>query len=403
MTETAKETAHGTEPPDYDYDQFDEKLAKCPFGKWTDMQSNHPVVHTGAHGGFYVLSRFADCNKGLRTPKVYSSASGVTLPPTSGGNLIPAEVDPPDHRKYRQLVNAWFTPKAVAKFEPYLRERAAELIDAAVTKKSFDIVEDLAEPIPRTAAFELLGFPRVDQPRVSRLIGESLGIGVPAAEMEARIAQGQAGLVAYITGVVEERRKSASADDLTSAIVHGQIDGRALDDTEILMTMMLMIYAGLHTTSVAMAGMLYWLGENPDGAERLKTNPELIDSAIEEFVRWTTPSGNQCRTLTEDVELYGYTLKAGKKVMLLDEAANRDPEKFERPQDVVLDRSPNPHLGWGAGPHRCAGEHLGRLEMRIVLEEWLARVPRYEIDYDNVIWVAGNARGLGSCPVHVMG
>jgi cytochrome P450 len=382
-------------------------MAENPFDTWATLQQTCPVAHTATHGGFYVLSRYDDCNRGLRAPKIYSSASGVTLPPTSSGYLIPAEVDPPAHRRYRNLVNAWFTTRAVAKFEPYLRERAVELITAAASRGTFDLVDEVAELFPRIAAFELLGFPRTDQPRVSRMIGESLGVGVAADELDTVVARGQAELFAYVLEIVEQRRTHGGGagrnfQDLTDAIVHGQIDDRPLRDDEIQMTMLLMLYAGLHTTSVAMSGMLYWLGDHPEGRQRLREDPDLQHSAIEEFVRWTTPSGNQCRTLTEPVELHGYRLPTGSKVMLLDEAANRDPEQFPQPHDVLLDRHPNPHLGWGAGPHRCAGEHLGRLEMTIMLQEFLCLVPEYRIEHDQVRWNPGNARGLGHCPITVL-
>jgi cytochrome P450 len=204
----------------------------------------------------------------------------------------------------------------------------------------------------------------------------------------------------YVIDTLAARRAQDPTDDITSAIAHGEIDGRPLTELEQQMTMMLVIFGGLHTTTNALGGMFYWLADHPEDRRALRERPELIPSVLEEFLRFTSPVTYIGRTLSRDIELHGCSMAAGSKVLLAFGPANRDPAKFERSEDIVLDRQPNHHLAFGMGPHRCAGSHLAKLEMRIALEEFMKRVTDYHIeDHANITWVGGEARGPRSLPM----
>jgi cytochrome P450 len=199
-----------------------------------------------------------------------------------------------------------------------------------------------------------------------------------------------------------ERRDAPRREDMISVLLDAEIDGRPLGEDELLFSLTLLLLGGLDTTTSAIAMAFYHLADHPEDRARLLAEPELLDPAVEEFVRVATPVQGLGRTVTKDTTLSGCPLAAGDRVFLLWASGNRDPEAFDRPDEVVLDRHPNHHLGFGAGPHHCVGSHLGKLMVKIALEELLPRLGDFRIaDRGRLAWVGGETRGLRTLPLQI--
>lgn len=384
-----------TDPLDA-FDPYCSKMVWDPSDTWQRYRCERPVAHSDRYGGFYMLSTYEDVYGAFTDPGTFSSAQGISLIGVPGmPRLIPPEVDPPQHRQYRDLLSPAFTPKAVAPFEPRLRTLAADMLDKVLVTDELCIVETLCRPFPRLVALEILGFPLADEPRLSGWIEAIL------ARDEATDAAGEAGkaMMGYLMEFIAAERAKPAAETIPSAVVHGVVNGEPISDHDALMTFVTLLFGGLHTTTTALSGMFLWLGGHPEDVERLKADPALMSPAVEEFVRYTSPTSYPSRVTADDTEVRGCPIPKGSRVVLAVGAANRDPDKFVRPEEALIDRSPNHHLGFGMGPHRCVGSHLAKLEMRVVLEEFLERVASFRIDHGGVRWGGGVLRSLERVPV----
>jgi cytochrome P450 len=208
--------------------------------------------------------------------------------------------------------------------------------------------------------------------------------------------QGEAGpkLFAALLGILHDRKSAARRDDLLDAVVFGEIDGKPVDDRQSFAMLILLLMGGLSTTSAALAAMVQWLGDHPEDIVRLRAHPELHHLAVDEFVRWSSPVAHIGRTVMQDTELHGCPLPRGSRVLLGFGAANRDEREFERADEVLIDRQPNRHAGFGVGPHRCIGSHVAKLQIRVALEELLAAMPPFSIDHSRTHWTGSETRML---------
>jgi cytochrome P450 family 142 subfamily A polypeptide 1 len=285
------------------------------------------------------------------------------------------DMDDPAHRNRRKLVNKGFTPKRVRDREHDIRATVDHLIDAVCERGECDLVWDIAAWVPLIAIADALGVAPPDREQLlhwsddlMRMLGqkdpESLGRGMAAAN----------GLLGYLQQLVTARR-AEPADDLLSVLVQAEVDGDRLDDPAIVGEATLILIGGDETTRHVISGGIYQLLLEPGRWEALRRDRSLLPTAIEEMLRWVSPIKNMARTATTDVELAGHRIPAGEKVLLLYPSANRDEAVFADPSTFDIGRTPNEHVAFGFGPHFCLGASLARLELRVVLEQLLDRLP----------------------------
>ena len=203
---------------------------------------------------------------------------------------------------------------------------------------------------------------------------------------------------------ISARRSGSRQEDVLDAVVYGEVAGNRLSDDEIIALVTQLLFGGLGTTSAALAGMILWLADHPDDQHRLRDHVGLRISAIDEFIRWTSPVAHIGRTLTSDTRLHGCPMEAGERVLLSFGSANRDTTVFDRADEVLVDRHPNRHIAFGMGPHRCVGSHLAKLQMSVALDELLDSLPDFRIaDYTGIRWAAGQTRLISNLPISVGG
>jgi cytochrome P450 len=379
-----------------DFDPTDPQVVKDPYPIYAAMRAKCPVAHGSRFDGFYVLSRFSDVYDAAHDPAVFSSAGGVTVP--DFGNpmtAIPLEIDPPEHTRWRHLIQAWFSPGAALALEPDIRAIVDRQIDAFVDRNFADLATELAVPVPPIVIARMLGFPEEDWQYYRKLSETMLEA---AANDDSQVNAAQAlQLFSYLFEALEDRRDNPR-DDLLTQIVHLRFDGRPLTEDELLGITFLLAVAGHETTVGAIGTLLLRLAEHPEVRAAIEADPALAFSAIEESMRLEPPIQYFSRTVTRDTEIGGVPLAAGAKVLLSWASANRDPDAFSNADEFVYDRPNNRHLSFGAGPHRCIGSHLARLELRVVLEEMLRRIPPWRVTGE-VVMGGGINRLVKSLPV----
>jgi cholest-4-en-3-one 26-monooxygenase len=335
--------------------------------------------------GFWCITRHADLVTVNRDYEAFSSAEkGISIPDiTPEGEMVREMMlymDPPRHTRYRLLVNKGFTPRMIGVLETGLRTKARLIVDNVIERGECDFVTDLASELPLQAIAELMGVPQEDRHKLFDWTNRMIGIDDPEFEGDRESAgEAAAELYLYANTLAAEKRKDPR-DDIVSRLLGAEIDGDKLSETEFDMFFLLLAVAGNETTRNATSHGMKALIENPDQFEKLKANPDLLPSAVEEIVRWATPVLHFRRTAMRDYELGGKLIKKGDKVVMWHISANRDETVFEDPFRFDIERSPNDHVGFGGGgPHFCLGANLARLELRIIFEEIITRMPDIEL------------------------
>jgi cytochrome P450 len=349
-----------------------------------DLRAQCPVVHTDAHGGFYVISRYDDVVAAAKTDEAFASGHevngvaplGVTIPP-SPVPMFPIEMDPPDYLPYRKLLNPFFSPAASKEWEPRVEKWVDICLDEVIENGTFDIVDDLANPVPSLFTCEFLGLP-VDQWHDYGAVQHEI-IYTPPEEQESVLMRYME-VIGRVFGVITERRADPSPDGLITALVTAEIDGEPVPDEMVLSMVNLVMAGGFDTTTAVTANALIYLADNPDKRQQLIDNPELIPQACEEFLRYFTPQQGLARTVTKPVTVGGVDLQPNDRVLLSWASANQDESAFADPDDVVLDRFPNRHTTFGIGIHRCLGSHIARIELSTMVSRVLARMPDYQVN-----------------------
>ncbi len=369
------------------YDHHSARYAEHWAQIHADLRRTCPVSHVAAYDGFWLLTRYEDVRTAFLDDDAFSSHHAVDEDGNhSGGVAIPSaplkqtpiEMDPPEYTGFRQLLNPHFSPTASRRYEQKIRDLTTAFLNPIVAKGSGDLVLDLLNPVPGVFTAHLLGLPLDDWETYAepmhRIVYEAPG---SPGHDEA--------LAMYFTVIVKlgetaAARRVEPQDDLLTMLVQAEVNGRALTDQEILEISSLILIGGVDTTTSLMANALLWLHQHPDDRARLAADPSLIPNACEEFLRYFTPTQALARTATCPVTLSGTDIPQGGRVLLSMAAANRDPEAFDDPESIDLTRFPNRHQAFGLGIHRCLGSTFARLEMRIVLEEVLRRMPGYVVD-----------------------
>ena len=350
-----------------------------PAFRW--MRENAPVYFDEA-GGCWGISLHEDVMALSKRPSVFSNAQGMRPDSPAIPSMI--NMDDPQHKRRRNLVNSGFTPRRVTDLEPVVRRVCRELIAAVAERERFDFVECIAAPLPMIMIGDMLGVAPEDRDLLLRWSDDLIGGTSATAPLEKREAAMQAfqEYAAYNRRVVAERRRNPT-DDLISVLVHAEIEGERLDDEEILQESLLILIGGDETTRHVISGGMEALIRNPDGRRQLIGDPGMLPTAVEEMLRWVTPIQNMARTLAQDTELRGQKLREGDKILLLYPSGNRDARVFSEPDRFDVGRRPNDHVAFGGyGTHFCLGSSLARLELRVMFEELLARLPQLELDTD---------------------
>ncbi|MBK5289474.1 MAG: cytochrome P450 [Acidimicrobiia bacterium] len=345
-----------------------------------------------------IITRHEDVMWALRHPEVFSS----NMDAIDIGNvrpLIPLQIDPPDHVKFRRLLDPLFAPREIEKLEGAVRALVTELIDTFIDQGTCEFNSAVAIPLPCTVFLRLMGLPLEDLDLFLRF--KDGIIRPPAADLaEGRAlarATGQE-IYAYFEQVISERRERPQ-DDLITGFIGAEIDGERLTTEDILDISYLFLLAGLDTVTASLGCAVAYLAAHPDRQAALRSDPSLIPAAVEELLRWETPVPGILRVATEAVELAGATIPAGRSVTCLLASANTDGAEFADPETVDFERSGNRHLAFGAGVHRCLGSHLARVEMRVALEELHRRVPQYEVQPGETPIFTAGIRGVEYLPL----
>jgi cytochrome P450 len=359
------------------FEMRDPDVAQDPGAYYASLREGCPVAHVEDFGGFYILSTYADVSAAAKNPSVYSSADGITIPKLPIPPQICLEQDEPEHGRYRRPMQQWLTPGRMAKLEESVRAIVDNLIDGFVDKGEADLAAELAEPVPPLVMALLMGLPDSDwhqfRDQMSRIVGYA------AAEDPAGAAAASQEFVGYLAGQLADRRENPR-DDMMTDIATLEVEGVPLTIEEQISMAFLLLGAGHETTVGAIGGLLYYLARDPSLQEKLIADPSLIPGATEEAVRLVAPLPGMGRTTRSDITVRDTEVPEGSTVMLLYGSANRDPEQFDEPEEFKLGRDSNRHVGFGQGIHRCVGAPLARLELKVVLEQVLARLPGFTLD-----------------------
>ena len=369
------------------------------------LRDNNPlgVARPEKFDPFWVVTRHAHLQTVSRQNDLFHNADRPTTLTqrtieerirkiTGGPNLVRSlvQMDAPDHPKYRALTQGWFMPANLGKFEPRIRKIARGTVDRRVARGgACDFVADVALHYPLHVIMEILGVPERDEPRMLKLTQELFGPQDPdtARIREALTAEQFAVMMeavvndfgAYFAGLTEDRRRNPR-EDLATVIANARINGAYMPELDITSYYMIVATAGHDTTSSSTAGAIWALAENPEQFAMVKANPELIPGLVDEAIRWMTPVKHFMRSATADTELGGRRIAKGDWLMLCYASGNRDEEVFEDPFSFRCDRRPNRHIAFGYGAHLCLGQHLAKLEMRILFEELLPRLNSIALD-----------------------
>jgi cytochrome P450 len=385
-----------------DFDVLDAGYIEDPFSIWDELRTQCPIAHTDRRGSNWLPTRYADITAMAHDIGHFSSLEVAVIPfegeepeePLLPYGLPPISVDPPIHTWTRRLLLPWFSHRRVEGYEGLTRDLCVRLIDEFIEAGHADAAKHYAQQIPVRVIAHILGVPSDLADTFTGWVRDVLEF----ADDEERRMRAMEGLFTYFVAEVAVRRANPGTD-LLSQLLNTEVDGAPLEESIVLGAAALVLIAGVDTTWSAIGSSLWHLATHEDDRRRLVEDPDLMPLAIEELLRAYSPV-TMARIVTEDVEFKGCPMKAGDRILMNFPAANRDPEVFEDPSKVMLDRQHNRHVAFGSGIHRCAGSNLARMELRVALEEWLRRIPDFRVaDGAEVTWAGGQVRGPRVLPV----
>ena len=394
MTEAGSTDTTPAAPP------MDPEIARNPQPSYKLMRDLAPVVELtdSPMGGGVLVGKHDDVVAVLRTPEVFSSGFdavhiGQVRP------LIPLQIDPPEHHTFRKLLDPLFAPKQVATLEPRVREMARSLVDAVADEGVCNFNAAFAEPYPSTVFLELLGLPTS---RLAEFLELKDGIIRPPAttpqERDEMVNEAGSKIYAVMDEVIDARME-APRDDIVSGFLTAEIDGHKLTREQIKDIGFLFFIAGLDTVAASLDCMMAFLAQHPEHRQQIVDDPSVIPHAVEEMLRWECPVPGVVRMTTQDTELSGCPIPARKQVVVLLASANTDEAFWDEADEVDFDREVNKHLTFGGGVHRCLGSHLARLELRVALEEWHARIPHYSLPEGTLLDYSPGLRQIEHLPL----
>lgn len=361
----------------------DPELHQNHWDGFLDLRRHGPVVFSPAGEGIWVLTDYSTVQPALSDSTRFSSAvvSGLKknrVAPAS--KLIPVQLDPPEHTRYRRLLNPAFSPAVIQEQEPMVRAHCIAAIEALPRPGEIEFMTDFARQFPTIVFLELMGFP---VERAAELVewSEAVSHLTAAEDPTGEVRAAAIGNVQQLIGECLADHRSHPRDDVFGYLLTCELDGQPLSDAELLNVVMLLYIAGLDTVAGALGYIWEYLARHDAERQRIIDDPGIIPSAVEELLRYFS-TVSLTRLVKDDTELGGCPMKAGDRVFAPLACANRDPAVFPQADEVMLDRSPNRHIAFGTGPHRCLGSHLARLELAVALEEWHRRIPDYTVPAD---------------------
>jgi cytochrome P450 len=386
-----------------DFSHLEPEWSADPYPIQDDLRQRCPIAHTERFGGGWLPTRYDDVAAIAYDTERFSSRAiimGNFRPPREiapVGGSPPISSDPPFHHDARKLLLPAFTKAAVARQEPATRAFCHSLIDTFEGRDVVDAAYDYAQHIPMRVIADMLGFPAEDGPQFREFVENTLeGVNLPPEERIARMTMLSDYLLAQVHDHIDNPR-----EDLTSYLLNAELYGHKLEPWHVVGTMTLLLIAGIDTTWSAIGASLWHLAKTPEDLQRLVADPRLLPTAMEEFLRAYAPV-TMARLVKEDMHWRGVDMKADDWILLSFPAANRDAAQFDRAGQVVIDREVNRHAAFGLGIHRCVGSHLARMELRVALEVWLARIPRFSLDNPSAVtWSAGQIRGPRALPLRI--
>ncbi|MEZ5171548.1 MAG: cytochrome P450 [Acidimicrobiia bacterium] len=358
---------------------FSQDTADAPHATYRRAHAMCPVARSDlGDGSFVAVTRYDDVWWALRHPDVFTSAANTL--DLGEQPLLPLEVDPPEHTRYRRLLNPRFVPREIERLEAEVRARVRRLIDRVGPRGRCEFHDEIATPLPSGVFLALMGLPRSDLPQFLRWRDDTIRPDVAPDDFEGaqRVRARTAHAISDYFRSAIERLRSEPDEGLLSSLVNARIDGQPLSEAELLGISHLLLLGGLDTVTASLDCMVHFLATHPRHRRELIDDPALIPSAVEELLRWLSPVMVVPRVVATDVEMSGVRLRRGEGVMLAVGAANADDTEFGD-NSVDFHRDPNRHVAFGGGHHLCLGAHLARLELRVVLEELHARIPDYRI------------------------
>jgi cytochrome P450 len=365
-----------------------------PHAEWSYLRKHHPVLYVDRPrvDPFWAITKAADIREISTQPRLWLNGPRMAVfmldvgeeafPPEAQQLKHLLNMDPPQHGEFRAILSRYFTPRSVRALEPEVANITAKVLDDIMDREQCDFVTEISSKVPVAVIAEMLGVPRPDWPTLFRWTNEIIGGGDPEFQRGKNsndtFLQARMEMFTYFTNLVEERRQRPT-NDVTSIIANAEINGAPLPALELLSYLLVLVVAGNETTRNATSGGLLALIENPEQFRRLKSDPTLIKSAVEEIVRWTSPVIQFARTATSDTVVRGQKIRAGESVCLFYPSANRDEEVFDQPFKFDIGRNPNNHLAFGIGEHFCLGSNLARLELVVIFRELAKRLEHAEL------------------------
>lgn len=390
-----------------DFDVYDQALA-APIDQFqeraAELAAVGPVVWSPHYGGHWIVTSYEQIHEVLRDAATFSSYPNNLVTNEAFGKFIPIELDPPEHTGYRKALQPLFGPGRMKQLTDDIRAVVDELIDGFAARGSAEFVAEFAHELPARVFLALMDWPIADAPLFTEATDVVL-FGKPGGtEEESLQARAVAGMqmLGYFQQVVDDRRANPG-DDITSSLIHTEVemaDGtRLLTDEELNRMFFLLLVAGLHTVQGSLAWMIKHFIANPDQRQEVIDDPAMIPTAVEEILR-IEAAVVPGRRATRDTVLGGQRISKDEKVIMLLCSANRDAAEFDDPTVVDVNRSPNRHLSFGGGAHRCLGSHLARIEMSVAMEAIHARIPDYRfVESDPPVFHSTQVRGCVRMPI----
>ena len=388
-------------PTDDPMSAMDPETARCPQPVFKLLREETPVLSMDGMG--VVLTRRAEVDEALRQANLFSSnMSAVDL--QNVRPLIPLQIDPPEHKKFRRLLDPLFAPKQMAALEEPVTQLVNALIDEFEGQEEIDFAQAFSVPFPSLTFLTLLGLPLDELPRFL-----AMKDGIIRPNVVTRSPYGSPTAVAHQKATADsiyanfdevlDEREVDRRDDLLSRFLDAEVDGHQLRREDILDICFLFLIAGLDTVTSSLDCFYAFLSQHPDHRRQIVEDPSVIPSAVEELLRWETPVMGIVRVATEDTEIGGCPVTKGSQVMPLLASANCDEREFDDADTVRFDREVNRHLAFGGGVHRCLGSHLARLELRVALREWHRRIPVYSVKEGHQLEYTGGIRSIEHFPM----
>jgi len=367
------------------------------------LREQGPLYFNSYAQGYWIFTRYDAVKDIYKNPEIFSSESITPWQPEPIYRFVPTQIDPPQHIKYRRILNPWFSPRRMDAAEPMIRSICSRLVEETAPLGSCNFVKEFALRYPTEAFLGVIGIDLSHADRFLVWVEDFFrGFGGDPEGQQA-MANALASIRQYWVDALAERRDDPAPreGDIASYLLHAKYDDeRPLTDDELLDMLTVLVLAGLDTTRAQLGYMFRHLAMHPEDRRRLIDEPKLIPSAVEEVLRYYTMIFGDGRKVTQDLSFHGAELKKGDMVYGLVSAANRDPRVYERANEYVIDRKKNHHFGFASGPHRCLGLHLARREMQVAVEEWLRVIPDFWLAGDSVIMERGG--GAMTAPLELL-